>query len=220
MKKLILIAAVAAVLLSPLAANEEGHEDLADYLPHFLSTYGVNDISEIQLSAVSDSDLEILGDSVMEELINDPWHHSMYDAMLGGEGSSQLAEYHISLARDYIRSEGELPSTYGYNSGYGMPMGMHGGFRSWGRTGSPWGSDGFSSFPMGWPGYTGTSSWVYRWLIPSAGLLIIIAGIIITVILLRKKESRNGTYLSILERRLASGEISSEEFLRLKKILR
>lgn len=63
---------------------------------------GVSDVEQLDCLAVSDADLELLGDAVMERMSGDHELHEQMDAMMGGEGSVSLRSMHVSLGRNWL----------------------------------------------------------------------------------------------------------------------
>ncbi|RMD58107.1 hypothetical protein D6825_01960 [Candidatus Woesearchaeota archaeon] len=120
---------IAAILSATALAHGAGHEQ------SLLST--AEDIikSGKACSELTDDELELIGDYYMEQMHPGEMHERM-DAMMGGEGSLQLREAHINMARKLYCNE--YPS-YGMMTmmGGGMRMmqnygyGMMGGYGMW-----------------------------------------------------------------------------------------
>ncbi len=198
--------------------SEENHADLDAVLSHLFEEYQVETIDSLAQADLSSDDLALLGDAVMDSLINDPWRHEMFDFMYGGEGSASLDRYHSSLATDYLLSDGELSYRGGYGSyprggfgysrgGFGYPrggfgMGMHG-------FASPYRYSSRSPFGV-------SSFWFpYGHMIAGASVLLIV--ILIGVFAYRRSRKRPSQ--DALKQRLARGEISPEEYAKIKKVL-
>ncbi len=222
-KYIVIVTTLMLIVLFPVAADSESHQDLDTLVPHLLSEYGVTDIADLDPSQVSSEDLAMLGDSVMDELIGNEWRHEMMDAMYGGEGSAQLDAYHSDLARSFILSGGDLNSTYGGGYGYGMRGMSRGGFFGGNR-----GGYGYSR-PFAGEGMPGTFEYYhnnlypYMWIIHIILAVIIIAGIIVTIVLVRKGKKKGNSseyHMLILKQRFAAGQMSAEEFDRRRKILK
>ena len=97
-------------------AQPEHLESIETILQDILSSQNVSTVQQLDCSKVSDSDLERLGDSVMEQNHPGAAHEAM-DQMMGGEGSDSLRQMHINMGNSYLGC--------GNNYGYGM-MGMMG----------------------------------------------------------------------------------------------
>jgi len=133
------------------------------------------------------------------------------DNVMGGEGSASLKSLHINISVNYLTSlKGERSLPF---MGPGMMFIPTGGRKNI-----------FGGIPMGW------MHWNYPWMgfgFYSLGgwfmmILLIIAIVVIIYLLLRDKGVRissGKTPLDILKERYAKGEISKEEFDRMKKDL-
>jgi len=69
-------------------------------------------------SSLTDEQLELIGDYVMEQMHPGEAHEAM-DAMMGGEGSERLRLVHINMARSYYCGDAQAMGTGMMYSGYG-----------------------------------------------------------------------------------------------------
>jgi uncharacterized membrane protein len=186
-------------------ASEEHGRDIDIVLDEILQSTQALTLSEVSPDTVPSALLEELGDGVMSLLLNDEWYHERMDAMLGGEGSSQLAAYHRDLGEQYISADGNLNELNSYY-GRGMMTGGMMGFSRYSQSGSRW-----NRWDMG------SHSWLW-------GLPVII-GLLVLIILtvahptIRKRRKPDSQALIILQNRFAKGEISKQEFEKMKKII-
>ncbi|MBS3113764.1 hypothetical protein J4448_01560 [Candidatus Woesearchaeota archaeon] len=87
-------------------------------------------------SQLTENQLEILGDYLMEQM-HPGEAHELMDRMMGGEGSATLRQTHINMARRLYCNEninmmsGGMMNMMNYNFGYGM-MGSGYGLGYWG----------------------------------------------------------------------------------------
>jgi putative membrane protein len=189
--------------LSCLSFAEESKPKSIDaVLSAIMTEQGISDPDLINPSKVSQSDLEELGDSVMEAMIGNSEMHERMDARLGGEGSASLKAFHINLGLNYL-------SDYPYgmiNMMRGRMMGYSNAYGNYN-----WNSYGM----MGYWGYTGIA----------IGALMLLALAIAIVLLARyvfrpkSVATSHDSSMEILRRRYASGEITKEEFDRMSEIL-
>lgn len=150
---------------------------------------GVVSNDQINPDSVSQAKLEELGDSVMEAMIGNSEIHEQMDERMGGEGSASLTAMHVRMGYNYLA---DYP--------YGM-MGPGNPNSNWGRM-------------MGNYGWAGMIV---------MGLFLIL--LIVTLIVLFKRlaekplDKSAGTPLDVLNRRYALGEITSEEYEKMKELL-
>ncbi|MEX2462374.1 MAG: SHOCT domain-containing protein [Paenibacillaceae bacterium] len=169
---------------------------------------GLKSDGEINVDKVSVSKLESLGDSVMEAMVGNSEVHEQMDKNMGGDGSATLTAMHKKIGYNYLVGypngmmnlmSGGMMGNYGGgmmgNNGYGM-MGNNG----YGMMGS-----------FGWGGIT------------MGILFVILIGIILFFVIktTRGTGSRltNETPLDILKIRYAKGEISKDDFDKMKQAL-
>ena len=70
-------------------------------MQEILTAQGVTNRAEVDCQAVSDEQLEQLGDAVME-VMHPGEQHEIMDQMMGGEGSESLKFMHIRLGQNYL----------------------------------------------------------------------------------------------------------------------
>ena len=157
--------------------------------------------SKISCNELSDEQLELMGDYFMEQMHPGELHEIM-DERLGGEGSVQLKNVHINMAKMFYCGERNIiPMSmmnmmmnrgggnmmgYNYNNGYGMMSGLYG------------------------------FSW-FGWLL----MILFWIGIILLIIWIVQQFTKNKESASdILEKRFAKGEISRKEYNEMKKGLK
>jgi len=173
---------------------------------------GVKDNKQINPNRVSQTKLEELGDSVMEAMIGNSEVHEQMDLRHGGEGSASLTALHIRI---------------GYNYLVGYPDGMMNLMSSGMMMGSnkPWNanrSNGWDGM-MGYSGYHGIMGY-FGWGGMIMGFLIFITFLVILIILIKRLVRKplnksTETPLDILKRRYALGEITKDDYERMKEDL-
>lgn len=151
---------------------------------------GVQTNDQINPDSVSQAKLEELGDSVMEAMIGDSAVHEQMDTRMGGEGSASLTSMHVRMGYNYLTD---------------YPYGMMG-------TNNHMNSNGFYN-----GGMMGSFGWGGMLLM---GLLLILF-VIILIILIRRfmgkpMSKSKETPLDILNKRYALGEITKEDYERIK----
>jgi len=206
MKKILVITLSVMFLLmgTTLWADEDAHGRSVDVIIAELEqAQGVQSISQINPSLVSDAQLVELGDAVMGLSIGDDQRHEWMDQMMGGEGSERLASVHRQYAYNYLQNNGNISSWGAGMGGYGM---MGGWSRNWGG----------NSYNNNW-GYAPGSMrrWSGNWVNGILFILVIAGGAIVIVLLVRsRKKSNEGSEnaLGILRTRYAEGKISRAEY--------
>ncbi len=177
---------------------------------------GLKKNENINTGKVSPARLEELGDSVMEALIGNHDLHELLDKKWGGEGSPALKEMHQRIGYHYLA---------------GYPMGMLGWMTGYPENNNNETNQIFSQnrfrggYPMMWGNWNGNWPGMMGWWGFGGafmGLLFFILLIVIIVFVIRA--ARGGAYrglgetpLDILKKRYAKGEITKEEFERIKK---
>lgn len=101
----ILVVCVGPLLIGESQASGNIIEPMVEQI---LKLQQVDSLSEVNSDEIPLPLLEALGRAVMEEQIGDSEWHSHMNSMMGGEGSAQLQELHISLGKLYIERGGEL----------------------------------------------------------------------------------------------------------------
>lgn len=164
---------------------------------------GLKKSDRIDPDKVSANRLEELGDSVMESILGNHDLHEEMDRRMGGEGSESLKIMHQRMGYQYLS---------------GAPVGWMGGMmRNWSGPANPtnarggymmynWGPYGM----MGGFGYFG---------IVIGGLVLIALGIGLYFIVRAATGmgNKSESALDILNRRYAKGEITKEDYERMKK---
>ena len=150
---------------------------------------GVQTNDQINPDSVSQAKLEELGDSVMEAMIGDSAVHEQMDARMGGDGSASLTAMHVRI---------------GYNYLTGYPYGMMGT--------NHMNSSGF--YNGGMMGYFGWGGMLLMGLVLI--LLVAILAILIKRFAGKPMSKSKETPLDVLNKRYALGEITKEEYERIK----
>jgi len=163
---------------------------------------------------LSDNDFELLGEYFMGTMMGDS--HSAMNAMLerrlGKEGEEQM---HIAMGKRMSGCDTSASYPQGFNF---MPM-MGGwssprGFNQNNNNSMMW---GFSNNPMGWGfGLFGGIFMLIFWILIIAGIVVLIKWLIGQS---HGTHSQSKTPSDILKERYAKGEISKEEFDKMKKDL-
>ncbi len=158
MKKLIMITMMILLSISLVAAHEE----------HNFNETKILIDSKIPCSQLDDERLELLGDYYMEQMHPGEAHEVM-DEMMGGEGSAQLKQMHILMAkRIYCKDSSSNGSGMMTSNGYMMGAG--------GMMNMMWsGLGGFGEMMGGF----GTRYWSLF----SVLYLILVVGLIVLIIL-------------------------------------
>lgn len=161
---------------------------------------GLKSDENINADKVSASKLEELGDSVMEAMIGNSEVHEQMDKNMGGEGSATLTALHKKIGYNYL---------VGYPNGMmdlmsGDMMGNYGG--------GMMGNSGYGM--MGSFGWGGMFMGI---------LFIIVIGVILFVVIKTARGTgprlTNETSLDILKLRYAKGEISKDDFDKMKQAM-
>lgn len=156
--------------------------------------------SNVPCSSLTDDQLELLGDYYMEQMHPGSLHEIM-DERMGGEGSATLRQVHINIARSfYCGQSGAMPVSM-----MNIMMNRAGG-----------GVIGYNMMGYG----SGLSYGFTGWIFMLVMLAFWIAIIWLIVWAIKQFTSSKGSSHEILEKRLASGEISKKEYIDLKSTLR
>ena len=205
MKRFITVSMIFVILvfMSAALSADEAAREISAILSGIRQEQGVTSNGDINPDKVSDDLLAELGEAVMEVNHPNERQHEWMDEMMGGEGSQSLRSAHIMMGYNYLSGTGWRRGPYGgrgmMNDGLFMPM--MGGYDGYGHM------TGRGFFGWGWIGM------VIVLLLVAGG----IAGIIVAI------TRRNGTTsggavsgIDILKQRLAKGDITKEEFDKLK----
>ena len=150
--------------------------------------------SKVDCKALSDSQLEIIGESEMEQMHPGESHQLMHQMMGLKEGSDEEKQFHINLAR-----------TIYCNNGFGSGMlGMMGN-KGYGMMGDYFGNGINQGFSLN----LGNILW-----------FLLLLGIIVLIFLLIYKfliQQGSETPIVILRKRYSKGDISEKQFKEMKK---
>jgi len=192
--------------------SEKQEESLETVLKEIRKSQGLKENEAIDCGKVSDEQFEALGEAFMGIMHPDPEEHELMDRVMGGEGSENLATMERIMGARYL---GCYPG--GAFDWIGPGRGMMGG---WMMEGGPfsgrWGMRDFG-YGRGWMhyGWGGILMWILF-------LIIIIAVIYLIFHVTRSRIPgipSGDTPLDVLKKRYARGEITKEEFDRIKKDL-
>jgi putative membrane protein len=210
-----IIAVVLAVVAGSLAvAQEEATPSLKTIVSQIEREQNVQTIDQVNPDRVGDEKLAQLGEAVMDQMVPNEREHAFMDQMMGGEGSATLEAMHRAMGYNYLASGGEIrwgsmpfgPGMMGYG-----PRGAAG--QGYGR-GHGYGHQMF--------GYYRPGLW---WILPILGVLLVIAVVVLAVLLATRRRRRpdgsddDDDPREILKRRYARGEISKEEYDRMRQDL-
>lgn len=137
MKKLIIIASIFIFTFAiAIGVKADGMQlkNIDTIMAEIRLEQGVQSNKSIDVSKVSQTKLEELGDSVMEKIIGNTAMHDQMDINLGGDGSANLTSVHTRIGYDYLKGYPINMMTFmggnmmGYNNfnGYGNMMGNFG----------------------------------------------------------------------------------------------
>lgn len=205
---------VTAVPLAASAASSAEHSrPVSEVIEEIKAAQGVVDQTEVDCQAVSDGQLEELGEAVMQAMAGSSEQHEIMDNMMGGEGSESLRAMHMAMGQRYLGCAQGTFGTMGMTplrpSGYegqvgSMMRGLRGGDGfMMGNFYGPWGMGGIGGIGM-----------LLFW-----GLVLV--GVVLLVKWLAGLPGGNKEKpaLDILKERYARGEINKEEFEAKKKDL-
>src|SRR3989344_4625465 len=99
MKKICWWFLILVVLVMTALASEESFEEAEQLLQQ-----------KTACTQLTDDQLELMGDYYMEQMHPDQQHEFM-DKIMGGEGSAQLRQVHINIARMFYCGEKQAMST-------------------------------------------------------------------------------------------------------------
>lgn len=199
---IITFVALSFVIYAHSDVEEENHgKPLEVVLQEIRENQEIAENERIDPDKVSDEQLEELGDAVMSVMHPDPREHEWMDNMMGGEGSSTLSAMHKMMGYNYLRD------SYGGMMGQGM---MGPGMMGRGMMGPGMMGRGVMDFSYGG---------IFMWVL----FLILITVVIYLVIKATKTKgfvaSTAESPLEILKKRYVKGEITRQEFEKMKKDL-
>jgi putative membrane protein len=185
-------------------------------LSEIMQVQDVSNIDSIDISKVTLSQLEELGDSVMEKVVGSTATHERLDNALGGEGSSSLTNIHIRVGYNYLAG---IPITMMTFMGVGGMM----------TFGGMMGGNGY--FPLNgnyYNGYGMMGNFGWIWMVVGTLIFIslVIGGIYLVSQSTKKQESftpetrKYDKAMILLKERYARGEITRDEFSRMKDDLK
>ena len=211
-----------------LFADEDLHgKSIENVLDEIRGELKVDENSQIDPELVSEGLLEELGEAVMSLMHPDERQHELMDRMMGGEGSESLRFAHIRMGYNYLAGTESSGRFYGrgfLGHGFGMPM-MGYNYLSGKIPSEEYSGRGFFGRGFGMPmtGLPYHERWGLQGLFYNRGgiivFIVLIALVFIAAFIMignRKKEKELNPF-DILKKRLASGEISIEEYEELKK---
>jgi len=199
---IIAISACSMLVFARAESELEGvHErPLEIVLQEIRTNQGLGKSDRIDPEKVSDEQLEELGDALMSVMHPDPREHEWMDNMMGGEGSATLSAMHRIMGYNY------LGGYYGGMMGPGM---MGSGMMSSSPAYDPW-QRGHGMMDIGYGN-------VFMWIIFLILLTVIIYLVIQATRTKRIVAPSKETPLEILRKRYAKGEITKDDFERMKK---
>ena len=200
MKKLIIMASIFVFTFAiaiGVKADEMKLKSIDTIMVEIRLEQGVQTNKNIDVSKVSQTKLEELGDSVMEKIIGNTAMHDQMDINLGGDGSANLTSVHTRIGYDYLKGYPINMMTFmggnmmGYNNynGYGNMMGN-----------------------FGWGGL----------LIGFLLFILVIAVVVYAISSFNRPHSVSSmnSAMEIAKQRYAKGEITKEEFESIKERLK
>jgi len=213
MKRAILVTAVLALILCPIIGRAEldtQSKTANQILLELKQEQKVSDVGKIDPDRVGESRLEELGEAVMDLMMPDAKQHQWMDDMMGGQNSQSLKSMHRMMGYNYLgggRSTG----------GFWNMMGGRGYFTGTGMM------NGYGHGMMGGSSRDGSYGF-YNWLFGIFMLLLFlfVLGLVIffTIRLVSKTSGTTANSpLEILKTRYAAGELSKDEYDKMKKEL-
>lgn len=184
-----------------------------------------------QCSDLDDSDFEAVGEYVMERMLGSSQSHEGMDRMMSSMmGEDGLDQMHRFMGRRFTQCGGSAPGGFGGMMGMmGGGMGMGGSADSGGSGPGMMGGDGDESgaFGSGMMGRSADDDDDDDWSGGAAALMgvlmLVLIGGLLWLILGANRRTTPGSgsdARSILDRRLASGEIDPDEYERRSAALR
>jgi putative membrane protein len=209
MKKLSVILSIILLLsIVSIFSIESDIKPIDSILAEIRTEQGLKGTDKINPDKVSPKLLEELGDSVMEQTIGNHDRHEQMDSMMGGDGSDSLTSMHQGIGYSYLT--GNLNGMG--MMGYGNMMGNNANYKFSNRGRNMMGNYGYNMMGFG-------GGWI-------AGivLLILFLGLIGSVIFLIIRTSKKTNSVSdsakpleILKTRYAKGDITKDDYEKIKK---
>lgn len=209
MRKLLFVSFM-TLMLTGFVYSQEKPKSINTVLNEIRQEQGLTNGQKINADKVSPLKLEELGDSVMEVAIGNTERHELMDRMMGGEGSQSLTAFHQRIGFNYLA---------------GYPLGMMGmlGCPFFGTNPHSGGYNVMNGYGYG-PGMMGWAGWGWGGMF--MGLIFLV--LIVLAVLFIAGAIRGGgiagrstseTPLDILKKRYAKGEISKEDYEKIRKDL-
>ncbi len=196
--------------LAPGQDAEPGHARSPDaVVSEIRQELGIGPEERVDPSRVPPGLLEELGDAVMGVMIGDEDRHEWMDRRMGGEGSERLASIHRSIGYRFL-AEGERIDEDWYGPGM---MGWGGHMGGWMHDGW-WGTRGWGSW-----GWAGPVLMIGFWILVIAGIVLLVRWMVRQGHTSGGGGGRENTALDILKQRYARGELTEEEYRRIRKDL-
>ena len=215
MKKMLICSIVLFFVACPFyayaPANVKGDKlhgrPLEEVLGAIRQSQGIGENESIDCAKVTDEQFEELGEAFMGIMHPDPQEHALMDRIMGGEDSETLSAMHKTMGARYLGCfrGGMFDETVpGMMGGWIMSPG-----RGWGRWGMMDFGYGRGMMDYGFGG-------IFIWVI----FLVIIVFVVYFIIHATKSRiPGKETPLEVLKKRYARGEITKDEFQRIKKDL-
>ncbi|MBI4162406.1 MAG: hypothetical protein HY513_01875 [Candidatus Aenigmarchaeota archaeon] len=101
-----------------------------EMINNMMQAQSVSDLSSLDCSRISVSQMEFLGDAVMERMLGSDELHEQMDAMMGGEGSESLRQIHTAMGLNWLECNSTATNYRMINSGMmeSMMMRMMGNY--------------------------------------------------------------------------------------------
>lgn len=182
----------------PLLADGEHDLTVEKAVENIVRELNLKSSKEIKPDKVPDELLEALGEALMNEMHPDEREHLLMDNMMGGEGSDSLKAMHRAMGYRYLKGN------------------WHGNRTMWGDFGE---GCGFS-FPFRGHMMSGWTGGIFMFI-----FFILFGGVVAYLLYLaitKSKAASTGgegkeSAIELLKKRYASGEVSKEEYDKIKK---
>lgn len=203
----IVISACGLLVFAHAESELEGvnKKPLEVVLAQIRASQGLDKNDKIDPDKVSDEQLEELGDAVMSVMHPDQRQHEWMDNMMGGEGSATLSSMHRIMGYNYLRGY--------YGGGFVGPGMMGPGMMGYGMMSGPSAYDPWQrDHNMMNTGYGNVIFWI-----------ILLVVVVVVVYLIAQTRARKiavpskETALDILAKRYAKGELTKDDFERIRK---
>lgn len=212
MKKLLIIASIFIFTFAiAIGVKADGMQlkSIDTIMAEIRLEQGVQSNKSIDVSKVSQTRLEELGDSVMEKIIGNTAMHDQMDINLGGDGSANLTSVHTRIGYDYLLGNPINMMTF-----MGGNMMGYNNFNGYGNM------TGYNNY-NGYGNMMGNFDW--GGLIIGFLLFILVIAVVIYAISTFSRPHNVASIDSAMEiakQRYAKGEITKEEFESIKERLK